>query len=602
MLGVIVGFFRWIFQRFINAFNWIFTLVALLIILLIALSIIGTIFRPTLPAQMVLTLDLRGQMTDQPRPVAFPFSPQPPSVVDTVLALQKAEGDERVKGVFIRMGGGGMSYGHAQDLRDALKAFKAKGKFVIGYAHSFGATDLSEYYIAALADEIWLQPTGDVAVAGIARYAMFLRSLFDKIGAVPEFEQRRDYKNAANMFMQSDYTPFHREANYRLIEVMFETATSDIAAERGLQKPQLVALLNGAPHSADEALAAKLIDKTGFDDDALKAALDRAGADAEKRTLAAYYGLEGSPYSFPMGGAPDQGKIALVFGEGGIADGKGEADPLTGESGIGGDTIAKAIRDATEDETVKAIVFRVSSPGGSATASDQILDALRKAQAAGKPVVISMGPVAASGGYWVSMYADKIFAQPLTITGSIGVLAGKISFGEVYDFIGVNYRALSIGGPLATMFNTVQPFDEAQRAALAKFVDEIYVTFKEKVSEGRKFNDLNAVEAIAQGRVWIGSDAMDRKLIDAFGGLRTALAEAAKLAKLADTTTFEVVVFPAPKSTFEAFADFMGAAANGVRVLGAAAAILNDEVVRAIYGAATEDGRPEPRMEPVDLR
>ncbi|NWH08637.1 MAG: signal peptide peptidase SppA [Alphaproteobacteria bacterium] len=576
--------FKWVLARFVSAINIIFTLVALVILIAVLSSIFGSFGSKGLPATMVLTLDMRQDFTDQPSPSVFGTAP--PSVIETIFALQKAESDPRVKGIYIRVGEGGLSYAHVQELRASLKALRAAGKFVLVHTQGQLGGGLNAYYLASAADQIWLQPGSGMGTSGIASYAMFLRGALENLKAEPEFFQREEYKNAANQFMERDFTPAHREAMTALLGSIFGTATAEIAADRGMTVEKFLAVLNGAPYISDEAKALKLVDELGFDDQAEKAAKDRAGEGAELTELAAYYKAEGSPYENPYG---NDGVIALIMGEGAIQEGEsGQPDPLgSDETSIGGDTLAKAFRDATEDKEVKAILFRVNSPGGSAIASDQILDAIRKAQAAGKPVIISMGPVAASGGYWVSMTGDKIFAEPTTITGSIGVLFGKVVFGGTYDWLGVGFKGITFGGPTTTMFNTIEKFTPEQVAAVNRLIDSIYKDFVTKVAEARG-KTPEEIRAVAKGRVWSGTDAKARGLVDELGGFRDALGATIAMAGLSPDAKIHLRLFPAPKTPIEQFAELFGGAAAAVTTLQSFDAVLDTDMAQTLMEAADD--------------
>jgi protease-4 len=502
----------WFLTRLKNIFNRIASIIIFLVLLVLTFAVIGTFTQTRLPSDMVLTLDLRQPLSDKQSTNPFAAVAGKLSVIDVVAALARAEADERVKGLYIRVGGNGMPSAQAEELRDALKAFRAKGKFVFAHAQAFYTNGIGDYYLASAADQIWLQPVSEMNTAGVASTAVFLRGLLDKISAVPQFTQRYEYKNAANMFTEQDYTPAHREANQRLIESIFESATAGMAGDRKMTRDEIVALINAAPHLTQDAIDRKLVDKQGYDDEAEKAALAKAGTGAELKKLSEYYLLVGSPWE--GSGRPT---IALIQGEGTIIDGPSETSPFGDSGTMGGDTIAKAFRDATEDKDVKAILFRVNSPGGSALASDQILDAIKKAQKAGKKVIVTMGGVAASGGYYVSLSADKIFAHQTTITGSIGVLSGKLVTSGSWQLLGINLKPLGVGQN-SLMQSGTQPFTEAQWAAFNRAVDQIYADFTAKVAAGRKM-ELAKVQEIAKGRVWTGADAKPRGLIDEFGGL-----------------------------------------------------------------------------------
>jgi protease-4 len=310
----------WFLARLKGIFNLFASIIIFLVLLFAISAVIGAFTQTRLPGELVLTMDLRNGLPDK-RP-SNPFADQRNvgSLIDAVTALAQAESDDRVKGAFIRVGGGGMSSADAQELRDALKAFRAKGKFVVAHAQAFYSTGMGDYFLATAADEIWLQPVSEMNTAGVSSTSVFLRNLLDKIEAKPEFTQRYEYKNAANMFMEKDFTVAHREASMRLIESVYESATAGIAADRKMKREEIVALIDSAPHLTQEAIDKKLIDKQGYDDEAEDAALARAGGKAEIMTLSNYYKEAGSPWEGI--GRPT---IAFVHGDGQINDGESEA-------------------------------------------------------------------------------------------------------------------------------------------------------------------------------------------------------------------------------------------------------------------------------------
>jgi protease-4 len=575
----------WFLARLKGIFNRIASVFIFLVLLVLVFSIIGVFTQPKLPSDMVLTLDMRDGLPDARPNNPFAEPGKVSSVIDAVTALARAESDERVKGLFMRVGGGGISNAQAQEIRAALKAFRAKGKFVIAHAQSFYSSGMGDYFLASAADEIWLQPASSMNTTGVSTTSAFLRSMLDKIQAKPEFAQRYEYKNAANMFMEKDFTAAHREASTRLLESLFETSTAGIAGDRKKTRDEVVALINAAPHLTQEAIDKKLIDKQGYDDEAEAAAKAKAGGKSELKTLSEYFQLAGSPwegYSRPT--------IALIQGEGQINDGKSESG-WGGDTSMGGDTIAKAFRDATEDDDVKAILFRVNSPGGSALASDQILDAVKKAQKAGKKVVVSMGDVAASGGYYVSLSADKIYAHETTITGSIGVLSGKIVTSGSWSLIGVDLKSLGVGTN-ALMDSATQQFTPEQWALFNKGIDQIYEDFTGKVAAGRKL-PLEKVREIAKGRVWTGADAKPRGLVDEFGGFRAALEATKALAGIPADAEINLTRMPQAKSPFEELAEAFGTSAEVIRTIAVLGKVVENESVAEFLGLIESDKAQE---------
>lgn len=578
----------WFLARLAGIFNRIASIIIFLVLLAVVFGVIGVFTQPKLPGEMVLTLDMRNGLPDSRPSNPFADPNRIASVIDAVTALAKAESDDRVKGLYMRVGGNGISTAQAQEMRAALKSFKAKGKFVIAHAQSFYASGMGDYFLASAADEIWLQPVSSMNTTGVSTTSAFLRNMLDKISAKPEFAQRYEYKNAANMFMEKDFTAAHREASYRLIESIFETSTAGIAGDRKKTREEVVALINSAPYLTQEAIDKKLIDKQGYDDEAEDAAVAKAGGKAELTTLTEYFKIAGSPWQ--GFGRPT---IAFIQGDGGINDGKSEGG-FGSDPSIGGDTVAKAFRDATEDEDVKAILFRVNSPGGSALASDQILQAIRKAQKAGKKVVVSMGDVAASGGYYVSLSADKIFAHETTITGSIGVLSGKIVTSGSWALLGVDLKSLGVGNN-ALIDSATQSFTPEQWALFNKGIDQIYEDFTAKVAAGRKM-ELAKVREIAKGRVWTGADAKQRGLVDEFGGFRAALEATKALAGIPADQEINLRR-PKAKSPWDEIAEAFGTSAEVVRTIAILGRVFENEKAAEFLGLlANEDKAQAPQL------
>ena len=584
----------WFLARLGGIFNRIASIIIFLVLLFIVVGVIGVFTQPKLPGEMVLTLDMRNGLPDQRRNNPFADQHNVGSLIDAVTALAKAENDDHVKGLFLRVGGSGISSSEAQELRDALKSFRAKGKFVVAHAQAFYASGMGDYLLASAADEIWLQPVSEMHTAGVSSTSVFLRGLLDKIEAKPEFAQRYEYKNAMNMFTEKEFTPAHREASTRLIESVFESATGEIAASRKKTRDEIVALINSAPYLTQQAIDKKLIDKQGYDDEAEDAAKARAGGKAELKTLSEYYKMAGSPWE-GMG----RPTIAFIQGDGQINDGESEGG-FGDSSSIGGDTVAKAFRDATDDDDVKAIIFRVNSPGGSALASDQILDAVKKAQKAGKKVVVSMGDVAASGGYYVSLSADKIFAHETTITGSIGVLSGKIVTSGSWALLGINMRPIGVGTN-ALFDSAAQPFTPDQWAIFNRGLDQIYEDFTAKVAAGRKL-PVEKIREIAKGRVWSGADAKARGLVDEFGGFRAALEATKALAGIPADTEINLKRYPAKKNPFEEIAEMFGTSVEVVRTIAVMGKVMDSEPVSQFTHILADDAKNaqgrQMRMEP----
>jgi protease IV len=577
-------------------------LVGLLVFLIGVPVLLAMMFAPAsdggIPSRMVLNVDLRQEIADQPPQSPFAAFSGGANVVDIVRKLDAAQTDNRVKGVLVRASEFGMTPASAEEIRQALFRFRQSGKFVIAHAQGFeNPSGLSAMASISAADEIWMQESSTFAASGLSIENLFLGGAFARFGIIPQFEQFYEYKNAVNSYTESDYTPAHREAETSLISSIYEAFVATIAADRKTTPAALKAALENAPLAATQAQQIKLVDRLGRPEDAIAAALERAG-DAALVELYDYHPI------YPMGGPA----IALVNAEGPVLTGPPDSgDPFSGDQVMNGDAIAQALREAADDESVQAIVFRVSSPGGSATASDQIWAAVEYAKAANKPVVVSMGQYAASGGYYVSAGADAIIAQPTTITGSIGVFTGKLVVDDMLRrYTSANLTELTVGGPFASAYSSAEPFTNSQRDALRRATQAIYDDFTGKVAAGRKL-PLTRVQEIARGRVWTGAQAKSLGLVDGIGGLHEAIARAKQLAEIAPDAKVELRAYPAQESPLEAISQMFGASAEGAQALIAIGRVLGDERVASALTAARMAERPgvqmaDPRLMSAEIR
>jgi protease-4 len=417
---------------------------------------------------------------------------------------------------------------------------------------------------------------------------LFLKGLFDKVEATPQFVQRREYKNAVNMFTETDFTPAHREATLRILQSWYDSSVNEAAMDRSLTRDALVSVLDSAPVTVEEVQQKGLITHIGYDDEAREAAEQKAGGDPTLTGFERYSQAtqgQGAPSSAPT--------IALVHAAGEILEGDNDSPLSDNVDSIYGDVFAKAIRDATDDDTVRAILLRVDSPGGSAIASDQILQAVKKAKAAGKPVVVSMGSVAASGGYYISLAADRIIALPGTLTGSIGVLWGKVAVGRSMGLVGVTARELGVGQN-ALFLSGITPWNEAQMAKVNEQADIVYADFTSKVAEGRKM-PIDRVENVARGRVWTGADALERGLVDELGGFWAAVDDVKMLAGIDADTRVRFKTYPASEGVFGAVSRLLETSSASLKALQGLHALMESEPVRALTGAlhAMPSGRIE---------
>ncbi len=499
----------------------------------------------------ILTLDLRQPMIDHSVGESL-FGDSPNSVVDTVYALNRAKKDDSVKGVFIRAESFGMAPASAEELRLALLDFKTSGKFVIAHAQGFESTSLMSYQAVSAADEIWIQDTTGFAVSGMRSETEFYGGVMEKLDADPEFFQFHEYKNAVNSYTQKDFTDAHREATTSYLTSIYENAVSQIAADREMTAPAIKQVLMAAPHSAEDALAAGMVDKLGHIETAKDYVRKKTGNDKIVFTDIATYG---------PGTTSGANTIAFVGGQGTVLPGQSSGGSIFSPNiSMGGDTVAAGFDAALKDKKVKAIVFRVSSPGGSPAASDQILAAADRAKEAGKPIVISMGQYAASGGYYVAAHADHIVALPQTITGSIGVFGGKIALEGTFAKVGYNIEGITVGGEYAGAYSADAPFTPSQAEAYRGQLQDIYDDFTLRVANGRDM-PLERVKEIAKGRVWTGAQAKEIGLVDELGGIMTAIDAAKRLAEIDADEDVRIKIFPRQKTIEEQINDlFTGSA------------------------------------------
>jgi protease-4 len=509
------------------------------------------------PGDCVLELDLRVAP-----PEAGGFDPlaiitgggRPLVLREAVAALHRAAKDPRVAGLIARVELPAAAAGPIQELRAAIAAFTAV-KPSLAWAETYPGT--LSYYLASAFGEVWMQPSGTVGLIGFATNALFLRDALDKAGIEAQFVARGEYKSAANLFTQDRYTDAHREADTRLLESLRAQVWQAIAESRKVGLDTLDGLADQAPLLRDIAVDSRLIDRIGFRDEAYARIAELVGAkgispetgdadddDAPPRLFVSRYaratGPGGSRPSMP--GRGPKGTIAVVTVAGPIVSGRGGSRVPFGSSNAGGDTIAAALREAAADDAVSAIVLRVDSPGGSVTASETIWREVKKARQHGKPVVASMGAVAASGGYYVSMGADAIVANPGTITGSIGVVTGKLVARDLKDRLGVGSDAVRTNAN-ADAWSINAPFTPEQHAQVEAEADLFYTDFVKRVADGRHLS-VEAVEAVARGRVWTGADALEHGLVDELGGLRTAIRRAKVLAGLDQDDKVRIAGYP----------------------------------------------------------
>lgn len=520
-------------------------LVAVIGIAIIVASISGG---PSIENNSVLVLKVSGELPDfsSEDPMGRLFGVEPQTSFSSVLTnLRKAKVDKRIGGVLLDIDFPGISLGKADELREAVAEFKSSGKPV--YAFMEIGTN-KEYYIATAADKIFVPPSGDIYINGLQAEATFYRGSLDKLGIEPEVIQIGKYKNAPDAYTRKEMSEAQREVINALLDDFYGRIVSTIAESRKKTPEEVKAIIDNAPYNAVQARQQNLIDDAIYRDDVyneLKKQLGYKESEDLNVTTASNY-REIKPESLGLNNGE---RIAVIFASGGIMSGKSNDGSFGGAQTTGSDTLVKAINDAAEDSSIKAIVLRVDSPGGSALASDLIWHAIENAKTK-KPVVTSMGDVAASGGYYIACNSNKIVAEPSTITGSIGVFLGKPNVKGLYDWLGISTQTVT-RGKNAGIFDVSRNWTPEERAVFENQAKNIYYdNFVPKVAAGRG-KPAEYIDSIGQGRVWTGVQAKEKGLVDEFGGLNKAVEIAKQLANLPADKDVKRVVFPTPKPFFQ---------------------------------------------------
>ncbi|HTJ63656.1 MAG TPA: signal peptide peptidase SppA [Alphaproteobacteria bacterium] len=458
--------------------------------------------------------------------------------------IDHAATDSKVKGLVLKLdASAGMA--QTQELRAAIKRFRAGGKFVYAFADDYGesAAGNGQYYLAAACDQIWLQPMGQAMLTDVMFEAPFLKDAFGKMDVDPEFAKRAEYKTAPETYTERGFTPAAREMMEGLANDLTLQLVTDVSASRNMPADELRAVLKRGPLTTDEALQAKLIDHVGYADEVIAAAKKAAGTQIDTVSLPDYYDRTASDDT-------SKANIALIYEVGEIERVGGPIDPAAAPRGRDqGNAVILGFTKAIENPSIKAIVFRVDSPGGSVTGSESLRRMVVRAKQAGKKVVVSMGAVAASGGYWISADADKIVAEPATLTGSIGVFSGKFAIGKGLGDLGITTDRTA-GGPFAGMDSPFTPFTPEQLQRLNATIDVVYDAFVARVAEGRNIPS-GTVASSAKGRVWSGQQAKQLGLVDSLGGLSEAIEVARNAAGIPTDQPTVIRIYPEPMSPFQ---------------------------------------------------
>jgi protease IV len=494
---------------------------------------------------LILELDLTEGLAEglPSDPVAAILAMRRTRLLDVLDGLKRASKDSRVRALVVKVGGSRIGLARIQELRGAITEFRQSGKLTVAWTESFGEFTRGNlpYYLATAFEKIYLQPTGTLGLTGIAVEQVFVHDALAKLGVDFQSGKRYEYKTAADALTETGFTEPARQTAQRLASSVAEQVAAGIAEGRGKSPEQARELLDRGPFLAQQALDEGLVDELGYRDQVYDDVRKHAGHEATLQYVGRYVRARALAEIPRRATATREPQVALIYAHGPIRQGRPARGPIGGNNGIGSDSLTAAIRAAGSDDRVRAVVMRISSPGGSAVASDTIWREVVRVRAAGKPVIVSMGDVAASGGYYIAMGADVIVAQPGTITGSIGVIMGKPVLADLFGRIGVATDTVSEGGASATMFSASRPFSEEDWSRINSWLDAIYTDFTSKVASGRGLSP-ERVDELARGRVWTGADALANGLVDETGGLRDALAIARRRAGL--PTSAPVRVYP----------------------------------------------------------
>jgi protease-4 len=536
--------------RFLTRFFAVIGLAVVLFIVLGAYAALHWSERPEPePDAVILSLDFDQPIVERVSgsPLGAALNEDETSLIDVLRAIDKAKVDSHVKGIFGRFGSTMPTLTNAEEIRTALQSFRESGKFTYAFAPSYGEFGEGNvaYFLASSFENIWLQPVGVVSLTGLEIMSPFGKTALDKLGVKADFMQREEYKSFMDMATRDDFAPPVRDNMQLLLNDLARQESEGIAKSRGMDVEHVRDLMARGPYTDDEALHEKLVTHLGYYDE-LDSEFDRiAGKDAKTVDVDTYLGYGGGG----IGKAAPKTKLAVIYGVGMIMDHDDGGPSMVSDKVMGADTLADAFDSAADDDDVKGILFRVDSPGGSPSASETIRRALVHAQKKGKPVVVSMGEAAASGGYWISLNADRIVADPATLTGSIGVLAGKFEGGELLKKLGVSFDAVKTTDT-AGMWSMSEEFSPAQRQRMNDLLDNSYKAFTDRVAAGRHIPPAKIPE-IAKGRVFTGAQAMQNGLVDELGGYGTALAALRKKAGIAPTEQVSLDVYPLPESPFK---------------------------------------------------
>jgi protease IV len=529
------------------------TLLGLVLIFVVGMAILVSAFRgdrPSIRDNSVLALRVSGSLPDYVPDNALNrlFGNPPQSLGSLMAQFRKAKVDKRISAMVLDIDASDTGWAKAEEIRSAIEDFRSSGKPVYAFIETGFNKD---YYIATACDKIYVPPSGELFVTGLAADVMFFRGSLDKLGIYPDMYQIGKYKSAGDMFTRKEMTKEHRDYINSLLDDLYGRYKEGIAKGRNKSADEVEVIINNAPYNATQAKEAGLIDGAMYRDEVDKELKKRLGYKDSDNLRVASAGDYRKITQESLGLNKGE-KIAIVYAAGDIVSGSSTWGS-SGEETIGSDSLVKVLKEVRDDNSIKAVVFRIDSPGGSGLASDIIWKAVELVKEK-KPVVVSMADVAASGGYYIATGANKIVAQPSTITGSIGVVGGKPVVKGFYDWLGITNEYV-LRGTNAGMFRESEKFSDSERKKFEEFLHGTYDDFITKVGKGRG-KDKTYIDSIGQGRVWTGRQGKENGLVDEYGGLDRAIEIAKQLANIPADKGVQRVIRPQPPSFWdELFSD-----------------------------------------------
>ncbi len=523
-------------------------ILGLILIVFVGMAILVTALRgqqPSIKDNSVLALKVSGPLPDYvpDNTLNRLFGNPPQSLSSLVAQFRKAKADKRIKAIILDVDASETGWAKAEEIRGAIADFRASGKPVYAYMETGFNKD---YYVAAACDKIYVPPSGELFVTGLAADVMFFRGTLDKLGIYPDVYQIGKYKSAGDMFTQKQMTDAHREYINSLLDDLFGRLVDGIAKGRGKSADDVKKIIDNAPYTAKQAQEQGLIDGALYREDVEKMIKKNLGYN-DNDELRVVRASDYRKITQESLGLNKGERIAVVYASGDIMSGSSQFGN-GGEETIGSDSLVRVLNEVRDDKTIKAVVLRIDSPGGSGLASDIIWRGIESLKAK-KPVVVSMSDVAASGGYYIACNANKIVAQPSTITGSIGVVGGKPVVKGFYDWIGITNEYV-LRGTNAGMFRETEKFSDSERAKFEEFLKGTYDDFTSKVAKGRG-KDQAYVDSIGQGRVWTGRQGKEKGLVDEYGGLDKAIEIAKQLANIPAEKGVQRIIRPIPPTLWD---------------------------------------------------